>query len=101
MAYARAWRELMFANADLSAQATRDPVEPAQRSPTALSKISHRKPDDGSPVHSFSTLMAELSTLVRNTCRVPGTTEAPDFEVLTTPTPAQRRALDLIERIRM
>jgi hypothetical protein len=45
--------------------------------------------------------MADLSTLVRNTCRVPGKTDALDFEVHTTPTPAQRRALDLIELIRM
>jgi hypothetical protein len=46
--------------------------------------------------------MADLSTLVRNTCRVPGTVpDTPAFEVLTTPTPAQRRALDLIEQIRM
>jgi hypothetical protein len=66
-----------------------------------MDKISRRKLDDGTPVHSFSTLMAELSTLVRNTCRVPGKTDAPDFEVNTTPTPAQRRALDLIENIRM
>jgi transposase len=96
-----AWRELMFADADLSAKATRDPVVPAQRSPAAMVKINRRTLDDGSPVHSFSTLMADLSTLVRNTCRVPGATDAPDFEVHTTPTPAQRRALDLIENIRM
>ena len=95
------WRELMFADADRSARATRDPVAPAQPSPAALSKISRRKLDDGSPVQSFSTRMAGLSPLVRNTCRVPGKTDAPDFEVLTTPTPAQRRALELIEHIRM
>jgi transposase len=96
-----AWRELMFADTDLSAKATRDPVAPAQRSKAAMTKISRRKLDDGSPVHSFSTLMAELSTLVRNTCRVPGATGAPDFEVLTTPSPTQRRALDLIDLIRV
>ena len=97
-----AWRELMFADADLSAKATRDPVAPARRSPAAMAKINHRRLDDGTPVHSFSTLMAELSTLVRNTCRVPGAAAgAPGFEGLTPPTPAQRRALDLIEPIRM
>jgi hypothetical protein len=95
------WRELMFADADLSGKATRDPVAPARRSPAAMTKINRRKLDDDSPVHSFSTLMAELSTLVRNTCRVPGKTDSPDFEVLTTPTSAQRHALDLIEQIRM
>jgi hypothetical protein len=51
-----------------------------------MTKINRRKLDDGSPVYSFSTLMAELSTLVRNTCRVlPGKTDAPDFEVHTPP----------------
>jgi transposase len=96
-----AWRELMFADADLSAQATRDPVAPAQRSPAAHHKLHRRRLDDGTPVHSFSTLMAELSTLVRNTCRVLGATDAPGFELPTTPTPAQRRALELIEQIQM
>jgi hypothetical protein len=95
-----AWRSLMFADTEPLAKTQRDPVAPAQRSKAVLHKISHRQLDDGSPVHSFSTLMAELSTLVRNTCRVPGTSDALDFEVLTTPTPAQR-ALDLIEQIRM
>jgi hypothetical protein len=67
-----------------------------------LDKTHRRRLDDGTPVQRFSTLMAELSTLVRNTCRVPGAADdAPPFERLTTPTPAQRRALDLIEHIRM
>ena len=96
-----AWRELMFADADLSVKATRDPVAPAQRSPAAMVKIRRRRLDDGTPVHGFSTLMAEISTLVRNTCRVPGATDAPGFEGLTPPTSAQRRALELIEQIRM
>jgi hypothetical protein len=67
-----------------------------------MDKIRRRRLDDGTPVQSFSTLMAELSTLVRNTCRVPGAVaDTPPFEILTTPTPAPRRALDLIEQIRM
>jgi hypothetical protein len=63
-------------------------------------KINRRKLGDRSPVQRFSTLMAVLSTLVLNTCRVPGANGAPDFEMLTTPSPTQRRALDLIEHIR-
>ena len=50
-----AWREQMFADADPSAQATRDPVAPAQRSKAAMTKINRRKLDDGPPVHGFST----------------------------------------------
>jgi hypothetical protein len=44
-----AWCELMFADADLSAKATRDPVAPARRSPVAMTKISRRTLDDTAP----------------------------------------------------
>ena len=97
-----AWRELMFADPDQAAKAVRDPVAPAQRSQQALDKIALRALDDGTPVHSFSTLMAELATIVRNTCRTPSAgREAPTFEIVTTPNATQRRALDLIQRIRL
>jgi transposase len=96
-----AWRELMFADTDQAAKATRDPVAPAQRSKAALDKVASRKVDDGSPAHSFSTLMAELGTIVRNTCRTPGAgPEAPTFNIVTTPNATQRHALDLIKQIR-
>lgn len=97
-----AWRELMFADPDQAAKTVRDPVAPAQRSQHALDKIALRALDDGTPVHSFSTLMAELATIVRNTCRTPSAgREAPTFEIVTTPNATQRRALDLIQRIRL
>lgn len=97
-----AWRELMFADPDQAAKAVRDPVAPAQRSQQALDKIALRALDDGTPVHSFSTLMAELATIVRNTCRTPSAgREAPTFEIVTTPNATQRRALDLIQQIRL
>ncbi len=96
-----AWRELMFADTDQAAKATRDPVAPAQRSDAALGKVSHHTLEDGTPAHSFSTLMADLATIVRNTCRTPGAaTEAPTFELTTTPGAKQRLALDLIKQIR-
>lgn len=96
-----AWREIMFADTEQAAKARRDPVAPARRSQAALHKIAQRTLDDGTPVHSFSTLMAELCTVVRNTCRTPGTgPQAPTFDILTTPTAAQRHALDLIHNIR-
>jgi len=95
-----AWRELMFADPDIQAKAVRDPVAPAQRSTAALLKATRHTLDDGSPVHSFSTLLAELATIVRNTCRTPRAgPEAPTFEVLTTPNAKQHRALELIQNI--
>src|SRR5439155_16852459 len=53
-----AWRELMFADTDNQAKATRDPVAPARRSKAALAKAARHTLDDGTPVHSFATLMA-------------------------------------------
>ena len=45
-------------------------------------------------MHSFSTLMAELATIVRNTCRTPqASPEAPTFELLTNAQPMHLRAL--------
>ena len=97
-----AWRELMFADTNQAAKATRDPVAPAKRSKAALAKVADHTLDDGTPVHSFSTLMAELATIVRNTCRAPSAgPNAPSFEVLTTPNTKQRHALELIEQIRL
>jgi transposase len=96
-----AWRELMFADIDQAAKATRDPVAPAQRSQAALEKAASRIVDDGTSVHSFATLMAELGSVVRNTCRTPAAgPQAPTFDVVTTPNPTQRHALDLIKQIR-
>jgi transposase len=96
-----AWRELLFADTDQEAKATRDPVAPAQRSGAALQKVHRHTLDDGTPAHSWSTLMAELRTIVRNTCRVPSAgPEAPTFDIVTTPNAKQRRALELIQQIK-
>jgi hypothetical protein len=95
-----AWRELMFADTDQAAKATRDPVAPAKRSPATLTKIASKLLDDDTPAHSFATLMAELATIVRNTCRTPqAAASAATFAVLTTPNPKQKRALELVQQI--
>ena len=97
-----AWRELMFADTDQLAKTTRDPVAPAKRSKAALNKAARHTLDDGTPAHSFATLMAELATIVRNTCRTPkAAPDAPTFEVLTSPNAKQLRALELIEQIQL
>jgi transposase len=97
-----AWRELMFADTEQAAKATRDPVAAAKRSDKALEKIARRQIEDGTPVHSFQTLLEDLSTIVRNTCRTPGAAQPePTFEVVTTANAQQRRALDLIAQIRL
>jgi len=95
-----AWRELMFADEDLERKNHRDPVAAAERSEAALDKVATRKLKNGSPVHSFRTLLEELSTIVRNTCearlgRKPETT----FQMTTMPNPAQQRAIQLLQSI--
>jgi hypothetical protein len=91
---------MLFADEDQAAKATRDPVAPAKRSAAALDKVHTRITEDGTPVHSLRTLLAELATLVRNTCRTPGEREHPaTFDILTTPTPLQRRAFELTDQI--
>jgi len=97
-----AWRELMFADTNQAAKATRDPVAPAQRSQAAQDKASSHTLDDGTPAHSFSTLLADLASIVRNTCRTPNAPpQAPTFQVVTTPNAAQQRAFDLLRQIQM
>jgi transposase len=96
----QAWRELLFADEDIQAKAERDPVAPAKRSEAALQKIAQRTLEDGTPVHSFQTLLQELSTIVRNTCvaRAQRTTPIP-FQMVTTPNTTQQRALQLLQSI--
>jgi hypothetical protein len=95
-----AWRELMFADTEQQAKATRDPVAPAQRSKAALAKVATHTLDDGTPAHSFRTLLDELSTVVRNTCRTRGSgDDAPTFEVVTTANSKQARAQELLRAI--
>ena len=97
-----AWRELMFADEDQAAKRTRDPVAPAKRSDAACKKVATRTLEDGSAVHSFKTLMQDLQTVVRSSCRSgKEMKDAPAFEIITTPTPKQQHALELINRIKL
>lgn len=88
----------MFTDTELQLKTTRDPEAPAARSDAAQAKASGHVLIDGTPAHSFATLMAELATIVRNTCRTPHAgVDAPTFEVTTTPNAKQQRALELIQ----
>jgi len=97
-----AWRPLLFADEDQAAKLTRDPVAPAAVSQGAAQKASRRTLDDGSPVHSFDTLIADLATVTQNTCRIPTASyddDTPTFNLATIPSPHKVRALDLINTI--
>ncbi len=95
-----AWRPLLFCDEDQAAKATRDPVAPAQRSEGALRKAATKRLDDGTPVHSFETLLQELAGIVRNTCRRVGADEdEPTFYMTTPPNPKQQQAYNLLNTI--
>jgi hypothetical protein len=97
-----AWRALLFADEDIEAKAHRDPVAPAKRSAAAERKALTHTLTDGSPAHSFRTLIEELSSIVRNTCRTPNAPhDSPTFTITTRPNPTQQRALQLLDTIRV
>ena len=76
-----------------AAAARPSPVAAAEVSPAAHAKARTRKTDDGAPVHSFRTLLADLATLTRNTVRFGNNLPT---TVLSRPTPPQQRAFDLL-----
>jgi transposase len=70
-------------------------VAPAQRSASAQRKVSSRRTPDDLPVHSFQTLLSDLATIVANRVQ-PKDADIPAFDIITTPTAVQQRALDLL-----
>jgi hypothetical protein len=97
------WRELLFCDEDQQARKTRDPVAPAKRSNAALDKVHSKVLHDGTPVHSFQTLLKDLSSIVSNTCRRQGASTAnePTFDLVTNSSPTQQRAYDLLKSIQV
>ncbi len=73
----------------------RSVVAPAQRSPRAKAKALTKRTADGTPVHSFHTLLRDLRTIVQDRIRLKSHA-AIEFDKITTPTPLQQRALDLL-----
>ncbi|MGH9010378.1 MAG: IS1634 family transposase, partial [Acidimicrobiia bacterium] len=61
----------------------------------ALAKIATKRTREGQPVHSFATLLADLATIAVNRVQ-PNDPDQPDYTVITTPTPLQRRAFELL-----
>jgi hypothetical protein len=70
-------------------------VAPAQRSPRAQRKAQTKRTDAGMPVHSFQTLLDDLATVTKNRVRLGQSNAA--TTLLTTPTPLQQRAFDLLQ----
>jgi Transposase DDE domain len=92
----RALAPILFQDNDKPAAAAKrtNPVAPAQRSDKALTKAARKRTDADTPVHSFTSLLADLATICANT--IQPTDDLPPFTKITTPTPMQRQALDLL-----
>jgi Transposase DDE domain len=87
---------ILFQDNDKPAAAAKraDPVAAAQRSDPALKKAARKRTEDDHPVHSFTSLLADLATICAN--QIQPTADMPAFTMITTPTPLQRRAFDLL-----
>ena len=70
-------------------------VAKAERSPAAVTKQTTGRTEDGLPVHSFRTLLADLATLTRNTLVTAIDPERP-FTLTARPTALQQKAIDLL-----
>jgi transposase len=73
-----------------------DPVGPAPRSAAAKRKERTKRTTDGHPVQSFRTLLAQLSTLVKNRVIPHGADARAAFDMITQPSPLQERAFALL-----
>jgi hypothetical protein len=71
-------------------------VAPARRSPKAQRKAQTQHTDDGWPVHTFQTLLADLATIAKNRLQMK-TPGGATFDMITTPTALQQRAFDLLQ----
>ena len=70
-------------------------VAKAQRSPAAIAKETSGRTEDGLPVQSFQSLLADLATY----CRIQATTPLNEnyvFTLTSRPTPTQQRAFELL-----
>ena len=70
------------------------PVEKAKVSPAARRKAQNKRTDEGLPVHSFRSLLADLATLTRNTVSFGGNTP---MTILAKPTRIQTQAFKLLD----
>ncbi len=93
----KALSTVLFQDDELdAARWTRDPVAKAKPSEGAREKKRTRKTPGGWPVHSLHTLLTDLATRCKNTCRTGEGKTRLHFEQLTEPTPFQQHVFGLL-----
>jgi DDE family transposase len=87
---------ILFQDNDKPAAAAKraNPVAAAQRSDDALAKAARKRTTEDTPVHSFTSLLADLATICAN--HIQPADDMPAFTMTTTPTPLQQRAFELL-----
>ena len=88
---------MLFDDTDCDAAAAqrRSVVAQVPRSKAAVRKQTTGLTEDGLPVHSFRSLLADLATLARNTI-ITAITPGYPLTVMTRPTPIQQKAFELL-----
>jgi hypothetical protein len=88
---------ILFVDNDKPAAAAKraNPVAAAQRSDQALAKAARKRTPEDNPVHSFTSLLADLATICAN--HIQPAHDMPAFTMTTTPTPLQRRTFELLD----
>ena len=64
--------------------------------PASLAQGQHQLIADDAPLHNFQTLPSDLATVTKN-CILRSTKDPVIFDVVTTPTPVQQQAFDLLK----
>ncbi|MFC1642262.1 transposase, partial [Myxococcota bacterium] len=93
----RALAPILFDDDDPDGALTRrdSVVAPARRSMQAEAKARTKHTASGHPVHSFRSLLRDLSTIAKNRVQ-PRPAGAPAFDLITRPTPLQQHAIRLL-----
>ena len=88
---------ILFVDNDKPAAAAKrtSPVAAAQRSDEALNKAARKRTHQDTPVHSFTSLLADLGTICAN--QIQPADDMPTFTMTTSPTALQRRAFELLD----
>ena len=88
---------ILFVDNDKPAAAAKraNPVAAAQRSDEALAKAARKRTTQDTAVHSFTSLLADLATVCAN--QIQPAHDMPAFTMITSPTPLQRRAFELLD----
>ena len=97
-----ALRPLLFADEDQESKKNRHPVNPAERSDSAIEKMRSKTLKDGTPADSFSTLLQHMSTITRDSyVQKAAGHKTHTFELDTKPDKKHQSVYELLAQIRV